>query len=238
MEILEKPIEWYVEQMSVPFSFPGYSDAELFSMVGEREGSRTGYGQLITQKVELDLLRPLLVHHERFFPAVPKVLKSFPQWAVIHDYFEKNVPSRTYYERDMVTDELSEKAGLYPFIAKLQEMKVGIVGNKALRGLDFLYYESFYEIEPQDFHLNRKGMEKIVKAIRKDSCDIYLFAGGISATVMIGMLHGSVRATLFDIGSSFDAFVGIGAQREWRDKLYQNPKALTAWINKNIHGKS
>lgn len=236
MTILEKDITWYIDQFDRPFSFPGYSDAEWFCMIGEREGDRTGQGQLLSTVVAQSLKESLRHHDDRFFPAFPKILNSFPQGERIRELADGS--NQTWYERDMVTDDLAAKAGLYPLISKLQTMKVGVVGNKHLRGLSFLNYTAFFEIAEQDFHLKERALRGIIRDILKDtSCDIYIFSAGISAAMMIGQLHGKKKAVLFDCGSMWDAFVGIGRQREWREKLYKDPEALAAWQKKNVYGK-
>lgn len=234
MVIHEHPIEWYIEQMREPFSFPGYSDAEWFCLVGERHGNRTGYGQLLTDAAN-DLLLNTLRLSGRMFPAIPKQILSFPQGPRIREFsFNTLLNKVEFYERDMVTDDLARDAGLAPLIQKLRTMRVGLVGNPALASLDVFPIHRFYPTDAQDFHLNRKGMQAIVHSILNvKDCDIYLFSSGISAACMIGMLHGKVCATLFDCGSMFDAFVGIGGQREWRQKLYEDPGALQDWKRKN-----
>jgi hypothetical protein len=220
--------------MATPFSFPGFSDAEWFCLIGERHGNRTGYGQLLTDQAN-DLLLYTLHQQGRMFPAMPKQMLSFPQGTTIKAFIASHSPHELhFYERDMVTDELAERAGLAPLIKKLRTMQVGFVGNPALKKLDVFPIHRFYATDPNDFHLNRKGMQGVVRQIMKDrDCDIYLFSSGISAACIIGMLHGKLRATLFDCGSIWDAFIGIGGQREWRSRLYSDEKLLSNWKEKN-----
>lgn len=238
MEIRENRISWYIEQMDNPYSFARYGDSELFCMAGEREGTRSGFGQLHTVKVKDQLLNPLRRRKKRFFPGFPKCALSLPAAPIIQGMIDMEIPWVTWYEQDMVTDELAERAGLYPFIKKLQSMDVYIVGPWPLRGLDFLNYKKFFQIPEQDFHLS-KELDEVEDAILKhNKKGIYLFSGGIGATILIGRLHGKLDAVLFDCGSIWDAFVGIGGQREWREKLYKNQDLLLDWKKRNIYGKS
>lgn len=232
MKILEKEIDWYIDQMDEPFSFPGYSDAEMFCLVGERVGSRTGYGQKLATDAN-DLLLETLRKPGRMWPAFPKIMLSFPQGPRVRNYVA-SLGDISFYERDMVTDDLaSQPGGLKPLIAKLRAMKVGLVGHPGLKELDVFDFE-FFPTEPNDFHLNREGMKKVVEDIKKSDCDIYLFSCGISAACMIGQVHG--QAVMFDCGSMWDAYVGIGGQREWRAKLYADEDLLANWKQKNEPG--
>jgi len=59
----------------------------------------------------------------------------------------------------------------------------------------------------------------------------------MSSAIMIGKLHGKVKEAFFlDCGSIWDAFVGIGGQRDWRKNLYNNPKDLEDWKRRNLNG--
>lgn len=232
MIIHKYPISWYIEQMEKPYSLPGFSDAEWFCLIEERVGHRTGYGQLLTGRAN-DMLRDALRLKGRVFRAMPSCLLSFPQGERVREYARYSLRGIEFYERDMITDELAKRAGLAPLIAKLRTMKVGLVGNPALSELEVIPIAEFFPTDPNDFHLNRKGMKEVIVEIQKRPCDIYLFSSGISAACMIGRLHGKVDATLFDCGSIWDAYVGIGGQREWRAALYENPELLKSWKKAN-----
>lgn len=237
MEILEKDIHWYINKMrkGEHFSFPGYSDSEWFCILGHREGTRSGYGQLHTEAVG-GRLEYGLRHKQNFYPAFPKALLNLPQARYIKQKAETF--NCVWFERDMVTDDLAAEAGLFPFIKQLQDMNVYIIGNKHLRGLEFLNYQEFFEIPEQDAHLSN-DIDLVVEDILNFGEEgIYLFSGGISAAMMIGELHGKINSTLFDCGSIWDAFVGIGGHRGWREELYKDPKLLEQWKNKNLYEPS
>jgi hypothetical protein len=66
---------------------------------------------------------------------------------------------------------------------------------------------------------------------------VYCVSAGVSAAIIIDQLHDTLPdSCLLDCGSIWDAFVGIGGQRQWRAELYANPKAWERWKRKNLYG--
>jgi hypothetical protein len=228
------------------FAFAGYSDAEWYSILGQNEGRRTGLGQVITAehgKRLFDIIKRR--HTEKWFLfAVPKCLWSLPGFAEGQiDWFlgNNNIPLEGY-ERDMVTDDLAAEAGLYPLIHRLQYMPVCVIGNKALRGLKFLNYKHFVEISTPNFHLEPNGIERAISEAvawgKRIKNAIYVVSAGVSAACIIDGIWGNVPdCWAMDCGSIWDAFVGIGGQREWRAKLYADPVAYEKWKFDNLRGK-
>ena len=251
MIIHEKTIDWYIEKLknNEYFSLAGYSDAEFFCMMGIRIGGSTGLGQKLTRE-QGEILKEIMQRRQtdpRFMFAIPKCLwedvKAL-KWHRIDDWMEANNIEIEAYERDMVTDDLAEAAGLYPFIKQLQQMDVVIIGNRSLRGLEFLHYEKFIQISSPNLHLDPNGVDIVTLKVKewdvgysKQAHPVYLVSAGVSAAVIIDRLHDAIPNSWFiDCASIWDAFVGIGGQREWRAKLYRDPKKLEEWKRKNLYG--
>ena len=242
----EFPIDYYVDRLKRNdfYSFAGYSDAEWFSLLGIRLGQETGLGQILDGKTGNRLADVLhrKQYDPRFLFAAPKCLweeeiyvnMGLGRW--ITNYLDTHRIRIEFYERDMVTDHLAERAGLKPFIEQLQAMPVCVIGNAALRGLDFLGYQHFVEISSPNLHLEEGGIERAVaSAITCGVRGVYLVSAGMSAALIIDQLHDAIPKSFFlDCGSIWDAFVGIGGQREWRAKLYSNPKRLKEWKRRNL----
>lgn len=245
----KKPtIDWYVDKLknNEQFSVAGYSDAEWYSILGKNEGVATGLGQIMNQETG-DKLLDILKRRQNdptFLVAAPDCMWYKPEFVgpridkSIEALLEQNDINLTLYERDIVTDNLARDAGLYPFINQLQKMSVHIVGNKDLRKIDFLNYELFTEISSPNCHMEERGVENAVNDIL--TCDlpgVYLVSAGMSAALIIDQVHENMTNSWFiDVGSMWDAFVGIGGQRKWRAALYKNPEKLAEWKNANLTG--
>lgn len=247
-ESINHYVNWIKEGQH--FAFAGYSDAEWYCVLGHKEGKKTGLGQTISAehgKRLWDIIKRR--HKERWFLfAVPKVLWTLPGFAEgqIDWFLGKNDILMEGYERDMVTDDLAREAGLYPFIRRLRGMKVCMIGNVDLRRLkpQVVDYDYFVEISTPNLHLEPHGIETAIAQAQYWGSNvrgkevIYLVSAGVSAACIIDGLWGNVPlAWMFDCGSIWDAFVGIGGQREWRAELYADHAKLEKWKFDNLHGK-
>lgn len=209
-------------------------------MLGLREGGRTGLGQILSAEHGEKLLGTL-VHASKtpnYLCGVPKCVPQLPGLCdgEIDYYLGQHQIRIEAYERDQITDDLAARAGLFPLIQVLQRRPIYIVGNSALRGLDFFKYRDFFEISTPNFHLEIDGIENLCQQIvGKNQEGTYLVSAGVSAAVIICNLQQRMpRSTFLDCGSIWDAFVGIGGQREWRADLYANPQALERWKELNL----
>lgn len=202
-------------------------------MLEKRIGDKSALGQMHTKEIGAQLRAAFDIEDKHYFRAVPNAVFSIGPLEEVKRY----IGDRTIYERDMVLDTLAEKGGLKPLIQQLQKMDVYIVGPKNHRGLFFLNYKHFFEISSHDnFHMIDGGIDTVVSDILYFSKPgVYLFSCGMSDAVMISKLHGKIPgAFLIDCGSIWDAFLGIGGQREWRAQLYQDPKKWIAWLQQNL----
>lgn len=247
MLIHEHPIQWYIDKMihGETFCFPGYSDAEFFSMMGIRLNNLTGLGQVIhyaTGQKLLDVMQRRQASKDWLF-AIPKCLWDLPQLTppatTIDTYLKKHKVKIEGYERDMVLDDLARDAGLFPLIQQLQDMDTVVIGNQWLSGLKFLDSKQFIPIPSPNLHMEIFGLEKVVQAAmerpRRDC--VYLISAGVSAPLIIDRLYDLIPDSWFiDCGSIWDAFVGIGGQRTWRANLYANPVAHQKWKEKCLYG--
>ena len=242
MVIKEETIEFYIEKLKKNeyFSVSGFGDSEWICLLPDtgRLNTRSGYGQLHTWEAG-KMLREALRIEKDYFCATPKVIKEIRKEAYLDGFLEKlGLKDLEFYERDMVTDDLAATlGGLQPLIKQLRKMNVVIIGNQHLKGLHFLNPKKIITIPDNDFHLDEEGMNKVVKeCIDYWKPSVYLFSTGISAAIMIGKLHNKIPKSWFiDCGSIWDCFVGTGGQREWRAKLYKDPKLLKEWKDKNLN---
>jgi SAM-dependent methyltransferase len=252
-----EPLTYYVDRLwnREYFSFAGFSDAEWFCILHYTLGRRTGLGQILHGPTGDRLADVLLrrAHDSRFLIAVPDcfwtLAQNYPKniqlsskiedWLQAHSLFDIN-----FWERDTVLDGPAERAELQPLIYALQHMPTVFIGNSAHRDLTFLNNDLFIEIDVPNFHLVPGGIERAIGealsyALSYGKPAVYLVSAGVSAALIIDALHDRIPdSTFIDCGSIWDAFVGIGSQRTWRQKLYSDPVAWEQWKQDNLLGKT
>lgn len=246
--LLSKPFSWLCNKVTNKEQFVtlGYSDAEWLCIFGLREDARTGFGQKLTSELRAPLEDVLVRHWED-----PKVMFAVPDVALKH-YYDRPKPlgdmiderlqllgiSPTFYERDCWTDTPAEKARLYPFISALATRKVCMVGNRLLQpAYEKLGFYSFVPTPSPDLHLFPHAMQSAAITAAETDAEVYVLSCGISAAIIGDMLYkGRPEATIIDCASIWDAFAGIGGQRTWRAKLYENEEKHLQWIDRNLNG--
>lgn len=244
-----RTIYYYTSRIAVgpPFAFAGFSDAEWFCILGYDLGKTTGAGQILDASVGRLLLDVLDRRKcdSNFLVAVPSCMWTREDFvnAGIPDKIEKTLEEigycQAFYERDMVTDDLAAQARLYPLIHTLRSVdNITIIGNHALDRLDIFPTHRFIGVESPNLHLSPAEIDDVVnKVVSYATPGTYLISAGISSALIIDRLWDLIPDSSFiDCGSIWDAFVGIGGQREWRSRLYQDREAMSIWKTKNLRG--
>lgn len=247
MNFFERDINFYTSLMrrNKAFSFAGYSDAEWFCLFGTRPGELTSLGQVMDPAhgmLLLDILRRR-ENDQRFLVAIPKIIETLAGFDLgqIDAFLDGHGIKLVAYERDMVTDDLAAAAGLFPLVDAVRSHSqfTALIGNSQLWPMkDILQLSAFVGISSPNLHMQPGGIDDVVGRVKKyGQPGLYLVSAGVSAAVIIDRLHDYFPSSIFfDCGSMWDAFVGIGGQREWRAKLYADPVALTEWKRKCLHG--
>jgi len=229
----------------------GYSDAEWYCVLKQRLGEKTGLGQVLDAKHGERLLDVLKrrQHVGNFLFAVPKCLwpsrTSYGLPGLAEGQIDWLLGSQGIsiegYERDMITDDLAREAELFPFISQLNKMEVILIGNHHLEEMKehLRSIRYFVGIDSPNLHLQPDGIEDAVARVKNyGKPGVHLVSAGVSAAVIIDLLHDAIPNSWFiDCGSIWDAFVGIGEQRDWRAFLYAHPREWDKWKKWNIHGK-
>jgi len=254
VKIHELPIEYYIDRLikpsrnknDRPFSLVGYGDAEWFCVLKHQLGNTTSLGQVIDEPAGnklLDILKRRQADPNFLF-STPKCIwgrANFVDGEIdqsIESILESQGIQVEFYERDMMNDELAEHAGLYPWIDYIRSVDTILIGNEELAGrLDFLKCDQFLGIPSPNLHLQEEKIDEIVhKLLAQNISALYLVSAGISAPLIIDRLYEWMghHSAFIDCGSIWDAFAGIGGQREWRARLYDIPNKLDQWKRANL----
>jgi hypothetical protein len=201
-----------------------YGDAEWIAIFRRDIGGKNAEHTIYTPELCKALRMSLSYRADNFYFSTPI--------EVIHMGFEKRIDFLTqveFVEKDAPWDVESRLGGLVPFIQQLKKMKTCIISNKALRGLTFLEYDAFIELSyPNCF----PEIETVIQQAQKiGNGYVFLISAGLPATLIAQQLHATLdNVFALDLGSIWDAFVKIGAQRGWRRELYDNETKYKEWL--------
>ncbi len=234
MIVHNKPIKWYANKIrkNEYFSQGMYGDGEWLGIFEERIGKTNAEDTIYTADLCRELRESLFFKSKNFYFSAPTVLKR-ADWTGIGErkidaFLETRNLDIEFYEKDE-WDKAMKTGELKIFIKAIREKNVVIISNKHLRKLPF--YDHFIEIDyPNCFD----QIERVIKEILDyGKPAVYLFSAGLPATLFVQRLHNKVENSWFlDVGSIWDAFVGIGEQRGWRKELYADPVRYKLWRNK------
>lgn len=234
MNIKEHNLDWYIKkfQNNEHFSLGHYGDGEwqcIFNKFGDRFSANCE-GTEYTNELSSKLADSLNFDSPNFYFASPDFTKIQG-----YGHYAKSIDSITNKEfvDKQVWNEAMWKGELYPVISEFRKHNVCIISNKMLRGLTFLNYDKYIEIDyPNCFH----QLEDVTKQILEYGKEgIYIFACGIPASLFVQAVHGKIPNSWFlDLGSIWDGFCGIGGQRATRREFYLHPETWVEWVNQNL----
>lgn len=233
MVVHDMPLEWYTNKLANKeyFSMGMYGDGEWMAIFKDRVGFGNAENTIYTPELCEELRESLKFKSDNFLFSSPAILKSAKDTHIgekkIDETLKEIGADVEFYEKDMWDREV-RSGGLLPFIKQLQKMNVVIISNEALRGLTFLKYDHFVEIPYPNCHLE---MDRVVnECLDYGKPGVYLIAAGLPAALFAQKLHDRIPSSWFlDLGSIWDAFVGIGAQRGWRGEMYADEVKYNNW---------
>ncbi len=219
-------LSWYMEKLarSEYFSQGMYGDAEWIALFGNRVGSKNAEDTIYTPELCKALRLSLNYRADNFYFSVPEILRMLGMEEEIDKHTQQE-----FVEKDM-WDREARLGGLVPFIKQLQQMKTCIISNSNLRALGFLHYDKFIGVSYPNCFPEIEGVLNQVNTIGDNY--VYLISAGLPAAIFAQKIHGMFSNVFaLDLGSIWDAFVRIGAQRGWRKELYETPEAYQVWQN-------
>ena len=228
MIIYNYPLSWYVDKLKRNdyFSLGRYGDGAWIAMRGRSHGTVNAEGSVFTHAMGKALRSLLKYKAPNYYFSTPAVMNH----RELHDLgkFASKVSSREFLDCDIPWDRECRLGGLVPFIKQIQKMKVCIISNPKLRELKFLGYEQFIEIKPRDCFDQIDYIMEQVEQIGGGY--VYLISAGQPSPIIAQRIHARFPDVFaLDVGSIWDAFLGIGGQRGWRSELYKDPAKYQAW---------
>lgn len=243
------PLSWYVSKLEKgePFSSLVYGDGEFRVMSGKLTGHLyTAYRERVTAQLVSELNASL----------------DDPDPTIIRGSDPCVLDWRTYQGRDVdVVREASECAQAALGGRQLEwvdgcvwdvAVREGQLGPliRALRGRKLAQvsnYKLFVEWKGLQPHFTvataghdaASGLDWLERALVEHAgdCDCFVVCMGLGAIPLIMRLRKQMpQATFLDLGSTFDVFAGLGAERGWRRELYADPAKLKACIDANLAG--
>lgn len=233
MKIIYYPLTWYVNRLRRReyFSMGMFGDGEWDAVRGLRTGEYNCQGTEFTDELQNKLRKCLKYRHPDYLFSTPEILTHVsevgPNYMLAAQTFGKGIE---FVEKDM-WDDAVRTGILTPFIQQLQNMDVTIISNRHLRKLRFLRYDSFIEI---GFPNIMSALPMIVKAALGEYSEgrVYLVSAGMPAAIITQAIHKAYKKVFaLDLGSIWDAFVHIGAERGWRAELYADERKYREWRN-------
>ena len=234
MIIIDHPLDWYINKLenNEHFCLGRYGDAEWLCAFEEHIGGNNSSRTIFTKELCRALKESLEFESENYFFSTCDFRRRL---GLVHHNtsMEKRIDSVTKKKFLLcdLWDTLSRTGGLIPFIKQIQGMKTCIVSRKELRGLTFLKYDEYIEVDFPNCFGNR---EKIISRVKElGNGYVYLLSAGLPAAIFSQDMHRLFDGKVFslDLGSLWDAFIGppVGAQRPWRRNLYADPRKYKSW---------
>ena|SRR3990167_9426795 len=240
MTVLNKPLDWYIEKIKNKeyFSQGMFGDGEWEAIFHTRVGLSNAEETKYTPELCAELKKSLHFKADNFFFSVPQGLDRPEVFGPsrINNFLRLEGLNIEFYEKDM-WDQAMKSGELKKFIDLLRTQNVCIISNKALRGLHFLGYDKFIEISYPNCYLDGSLDRAYDEAIAYGKPGVYIIAAGLPAALLVQKLHGKIPNSWFlDLGSIWDGFVHIGAQRGFRAALYEDKKKYFEWFDRNLFG--
>lgn len=232
MVVQNRSLDWYIERLheNKPFSMGLYGDGELLALLKSCLGSETAEGEVYTDELGDEIGASFREDENFVCGSAPSLIE--PLGKQIDRFLDgKQI---TFYNGE-IWDYAVREGQLGSFIKELRNKNVVLVGNSHLRALTFLNYAHFIEIPMRHAYSEIDRIEQECLAYDKPS--VFIFCAGLTAIPLISRLYDKKKdCFLLDLGSIFDVFVGIGAQRGWRAAAYANPEKLKEIIDGNLCG--
>ena len=112
-------------------------------------------------------------------------------------------------------------------------MNVGIIGGSHLIPLGYMIGAKTHITIPSVNCYDR--LPHVLSVVQEFDCEVWLLMMGLVAPVAAYRLQKQDFGRFYlDVGSIFDVFVGAGAQRGWRQEIFQDVERWRECLSKNL----
>ena len=248
-----KPLEWYIAklQQGEPFTSLLYGDGEFQAMSGAKTGQAfTNYREVVSQQLVDELRASLddpdptivrgtdlnLIDWRRYGGRDVAQVREVSEraQAVIGD-------RRIDWVDGTVWDVTVREGALGPLLKEMNAHHRSLMLIASERVFDgvkgFLAVRHLVPVPPTNATLYLDGLEHgaINSASGPKPTSLVAVCMGLGAIPLIMRLRRRYpQATFLDLGSTFDVFAKIGAERGWRRELYADEAAWRALVAKNL----
>ena len=247
-----EPLSYYVAKLDAqePLASLLYGDGEFQVLMGQRTGQRMQNGELVTEKLEREMLASLDVAGDNVLRGTDPNLLNYEAYegrdfralhelgTRINHVLERRAPLEWY--DGVVWDRAVRDGALGPLFGALRGYPTILVANPALARFAHERLWRFLPIPERDAVAELNQLEgSILESLdgMRSSRATVLLCMGIGAIPLAMRLRRQVpHVTILDLGSTFDIFAGLGAERGWRQALYAEKAALVETIRKNLEG--
>ncbi len=253
--IHKEPLSWYIDKLrrKEPFTSLLWGDGEFYVARRTRTGNVMQHGEVITREMETEMRLSLEDTSLDIYRGTDDSLLNWQNYGgrdvaqvrVISEGVEcllREFPLHAWYD-GTVWEIAAMEGKLGPLLRVIEERKGVMVANPALMDCQLptrtLSKYHFIGIPNQNAYQEINKLEDIATGAlleRGDDCLCVVCAGFTTIPLAMRLRKRVPDATFLDLGSTFDIFAGIGAQRGWRGELYANPVAHQSLIAKNLEG--
>ncbi len=231
------PLSFYTEKIltRTPYCSSLFGDGEFIVMQPQYIGQLlTPRHERITKQMHGEMIMALFESGENYLFGSEEALvidaaKRLPT------KLARRIASISFID-GVIWDRSSREGTLAPFLAALHNRDTILVSNPLLHTLTtLLHHRSTISIPPRNAYSEIDRVEEdCLFATKNIPNPVFLLCAGLMSIPLISRLRKSLPyATLLDLGSSLDIFVGLGEERGWRQELYTDPVAYNKTIENN-----
>lgn len=241
MILYKHPVSWYVDKLErkEPFTSLLWGDGEFQVATRRKTGKYMQNGELVTTQLE-DEVRSALVEAPNVYHGTD------PSIAQPWTYGGRDISSVEEMHRCMlavavhvkewydgtVWDTAAQQGELGPLIKVLSGRETMLVANKAMQTAIPFRTLGGAVVPDRDA---ASSLDRIAAGMTVAEGAVVVVCCGVSAIPLILRLRRQQpRATYLDLGSTFDVFAKIGAERGWRSELYSDQDKYNALITKHM----
>ena len=250
MNVARRPLEWYVEELARrPLVCLTWGDGEFQAASRTRTGERFQCNELVTTRLE-DQLRAALAWEDgrAVWGTDPFLIEytSYPgrDWDVVlgNGRLVRQVLEECKAEKQWadatVWDTAVREGRLGSFLRWLRTRKVVVVGNPRLANWEgWAARRTEFVAVPAEDAAAKLDQTYATARSAGLAADAFVLCCGLGAIPLaVRLADRFPRASVLDLGSTFDVFVRLGATRGWRAELYEDPEAWRRCCEANLEG--